>query len=885
MKTVFRNPLCFMLGAGLWVLAVQESAAAAYTLTLHTNGSGAITRSPMSSAYPAGFVVTVTATPDSGWYFSAWTGNASGSANPLNVTMNGNKVITGTFQPLPIFTLTTATNGSGSVSLDPSGGSYFSNSIVSATATPASGWVFLNWTGNASGSANPANVTMNGNKAITAVFTQSPAIDQSPQNVIAEVGDTVNFNVHAVGVAPLIYQWWFNNSKIAGATSTNLTLSNVQLNQEGSYSVTVSNAYGGASNFATLTITNGCVGTNVITVASEAALRNAIAIGGLVRCCFNGTITLSNTIIVTRNVTLDAHNRSVVISGNNSNRIFNVQSGVTFSATNLVFANGRNVGQNGGYPGQGGAIYSDGGTVQLVSCALLSNSVIGGQGATGGIGGLGQGGAIYLNSGSLLLDSVNVISNTASGSILWSTPPTPGGKGQGGAIYIAGGSVLILNCMLSNNVCIAPLGGVAASGGALFQESGSVKFTNSTLAFNEAFGDDSNPYAGGSPGAYGGAIATMSGTTIVAQCQIISNLARGGNAWHHSGPGEAQGGALYSSAAFTGSESAFAGNQAVSGGLSNTNTDGRGGAIYNLGLAVLNGCSLISNLAKGGTGADLPGGWVGYGGHGLGGAVFNTSQLVMTNCTTALNLAQGGGAYGINGTPGGVAGNGAGGGVYNTSNGVFTAVNVTIASNSVSSIAAGYYSTNYGFADGANIAVTNGTIWLRNSVLAYPNTNHNAWGTITDGGFNVSSDGSANFNSGSSFNFTDPLLGPLADNGGPTLTMALSFDSPAVDFGTAVGAPATDQRGFARPALLGVDMGAYELQAATIQRPLLTLIRQGNGLWLSFQAQAGATYVLQNSTTLTNWTDGEVVGPFVVDTQITRTNSVGSWGFFRLKVQ
>jgi hypothetical protein len=93
----------------------------------------------------------------------------------------------------------------------------------------------------------------------------------------------------------------------------------------------------------------------------------------------------------------------------------------------------------------------------------------------------------------------------------------------------------------------------------------------------------------------------MSGTTTVAHCQVISNLARGGNAWHYSGTGEAQGGAIYSSATFTAIESTFAGNQAVSGYGSNTNTDGRGGAIYNSGLVVLNGCSLISNLAEGGT--------------------------------------------------------------------------------------------------------------------------------------------------------------------------------------------------------------------------------------------------------------------------------------------
>src|SRR6266481_612707 len=277
MKNVFRNPVCFMVSAALWILAARESAAAVYTLTIQTNGQGSVTRNPTNSAYPAGSVVTITAMPAAGWYFSAWTGDENSTVNPFNVTMSSNKVITANFQPLPSYTLTTSTIGAGSISLSPPGGSYLSNTVVSATATPARGWIFLNWTGDAGGSANPVNVTMNGNKAITAVFAQPAAIDQSPQNAIAEMGDTVNFNVHAVGTPPLTYQWWFNNSKLAGATSTTLTLSNVQLNQEGTYSITVSNSYGGSSNFATLTITNGCIGTNVVTVASEAALRDAMA--------------------------------------------------------------------------------------------------------------------------------------------------------------------------------------------------------------------------------------------------------------------------------------------------------------------------------------------------------------------------------------------------------------------------------------------------------------------------------------------------------------------------------------------------------------------------------------------------------------------------------
>ncbi|MBN2166861.1 MAG: carbohydrate-binding protein [Marinilabiliaceae bacterium] len=77
----------------------------------------------------------------------------------------------GITNPTTYYTLTTNVNGSGSVS--PSGGSYASGSSVSLTATPASGYVFSNWSGDVSGSSNPATVTMNSNKAVTAVFTQS----------------------------------------------------------------------------------------------------------------------------------------------------------------------------------------------------------------------------------------------------------------------------------------------------------------------------------------------------------------------------------------------------------------------------------------------------------------------------------------------------------------------------------------------------------------------------------------------------------------------------------------------------------------------------------------------------------------------------------------
>jgi hypothetical protein len=59
----------------------------------------------------------------------------------------------------------------------------------------------------------------------------------------------------------------------------------------------------------------------------------------------------------------------------------------------------------------------------------------------------------------------------------------------------------------------------------------------------------------------------------------------------------------------------------------------------------------------------------------------------------------------------------------------------------------------------------------------------------------------------------DPKLLALADNGGPTLTMALGAGSGAIDGAVNCPPPATDQRGVTRPRGARCDIGAYELQA------------------------------------------------------------------------
>src|SRR5437879_5361931 len=92
---------------------------------------------------------------------------------------------------------------------------------------------------------------------------QAPVITNQPQSQIAVVRDNVNFSVAATGTAPLSYQWKFNGANLAGATSANLILGNVQSSQAGSYSVRIGNAYGNAqSSSAQLTVNIPALITN-----------------------------------------------------------------------------------------------------------------------------------------------------------------------------------------------------------------------------------------------------------------------------------------------------------------------------------------------------------------------------------------------------------------------------------------------------------------------------------------------------------------------------------------------------------------------------------------------------------------------------------------------
>jgi len=154
-----------------------------YTLSLTGSGSGSIRVNgtlqslPWSGSFATGSSVTLEAVPQSGWEFASWSGDASGSANPVTVTMDGAKSVTANFNQLQ-YTLSLTGAGSGVVKVNgtiqslPWSGQFLSNSTVTLEAVPQSGWEFGNWSGDASGSANPVTVTMDGAKSVAVTFSR-----------------------------------------------------------------------------------------------------------------------------------------------------------------------------------------------------------------------------------------------------------------------------------------------------------------------------------------------------------------------------------------------------------------------------------------------------------------------------------------------------------------------------------------------------------------------------------------------------------------------------------------------------------------------------------------------------------------------------------------
>ena len=152
-------------------------------LTISVDGQGTTNPGPGTYTYDEGIQVTITATPASGWRFDHWGGDASGTSSTVTITMNSNKNITAYFSQLPPTQHTLTINVSGQGTTNPGSGTYTydEGTQVSITATPASGWGFDHWGGDASGSSPTFVITVDSNKSVTAYFKQVTTIGSNVQ--------------------------------------------------------------------------------------------------------------------------------------------------------------------------------------------------------------------------------------------------------------------------------------------------------------------------------------------------------------------------------------------------------------------------------------------------------------------------------------------------------------------------------------------------------------------------------------------------------------------------------------------------------------------------------------------------------------------------------
>jgi len=273
----------------------------------------------------------------------------------------------------------------------------------------------------------------------------------------------------------------------------------------------------------------------------------------------------------------------------------------------------------------------------------------------------------------------------------------------------------------------------------------------------------------------GGGLSSNGGTVSITNSTFAYNHA--GTVGLISGSG---GGLSSNGTTLSITNSTFAHNSASSGGgLSITGESGT--------VSISNSTIAYNSASGGGSG--------GEGGGIFNGLDFNVGTVSISNSTIAYNST---GAFGE------------GAGIYNEYISTMSISNSTIAYNSAPSGQGG------GFFNGGSV-FNGATVSLSGNIVA-DNTGGdclNTGGDNFDQGYNLSSDSSCGFTGTGSMQNTNPKLGPLASNGGPTQTLALLKGSPASDYIRLSSGlcPKTDQRGHKRPDNpheSACDIGAFE---------------------------------------------------------------------------
>jgi uncharacterized repeat protein (TIGR02543 family) len=173
-------------------LSISFSVVDQYTLTVNTTGSGTVSKNPNQATYASGSTVSLTASPAAGFQFTGWSGAATGTANPLSVSMTSNKTITATF---------TATGGGGLTfyrALNINGG---------AVSLDGQSW---------EASAGAANFTVSGTAFANQAVTLNPATDATRASLIRSsvYGTNIDAQLRTVptGTYSVYLYVWEDNS-------------------------------------------------------------------------------------------------------------------------------------------------------------------------------------------------------------------------------------------------------------------------------------------------------------------------------------------------------------------------------------------------------------------------------------------------------------------------------------------------------------------------------------------------------------------------------------------------------------------------------------------------------------------------------------------------
>jgi hypothetical protein len=173
-----------------------------YTLTINKTGNGTVT-ADVAGPYHYGTEVKLAAAPALGWSLDRWTGDAAGTINPVTVTMDGDKTVTASFTQNSYTLAVTSLNGA--VTKTPAQTTYHLDDVVALEATPAAGWTFTDWSGDVTNTVNPIDVTIAGNMAVTANYSQNEyildvtslhgTVTKVPQKATYHYGDIVTLSM------------------------------------------------------------------------------------------------------------------------------------------------------------------------------------------------------------------------------------------------------------------------------------------------------------------------------------------------------------------------------------------------------------------------------------------------------------------------------------------------------------------------------------------------------------------------------------------------------------------------------------------------------------------------------------------------------------------